>query len=298
MSSIAPDAQHRPTKFDAAPRRSVLIGLIGSAIQASRTPAMHEAEGDRLGLRYLYNLVDLDELKLGVADLPDLLRAAKRMGFAGLNITHPCKQAVIPLLDDLSPAARAINAVNTVVIADGRCVGHNTDSAGFAQSFRRDLPNVRKDIIVQFGAGGAGAAVAYALLELGAGQVVLIDTDPSRAEALAARLQASFGADRATAAATPDEIVPRADGVVNATPIGMARYPGMPLVPALLRRELWVADIIYFPLETELLRRARALGCVTMSGAGMALFQAVEAFRLFTGLEPDPANMRRVLSPA
>jgi shikimate dehydrogenase len=279
-------------------RPSILIGLIGAGIQASRTPAMHEAEGDRLGLRYLYNLIDLDRLGVDATALPELLTAAERMGFAGLNITHPCKQAIIPLLDDLSPDARAINAVNTVVLAGGRRVGHNTDSWGFAESLRRELPSVARRKVVQLGAGGAGAAVAYALLNMGFGQLALVDTDNARAEALVARLQEHFGAGRAVVGTSARDVLADADGLVNTTPIGMAKYPGLPLPAELLRRELWVADIIYFPAETELLRRARALGCATMSGEGMALFQAVAAFQLFTGLAPDPDNMRRHLRPA
>jgi shikimate dehydrogenase len=300
MSTVAHEASRRSAQA-AAPsdgkRRSILIGLIGAGIQSSRTPAMHEAEGDRLGLRYLYNLIDLDELKLDVSALPELLSAARRMGFAGLNITHPCKQAIIPLLDDLSPAARAINAVNTVVIAAGGCVGHNTDSSGFAESFRREMRTAKLSRIVQIGAGGAGAAVAYALLEMGAGVVNLVDSDETRAQFLANRLQTHFGPGRAVASRMLPDAMAVADGVVNTTPVGMVKYPGLPLPAELLRPDLWVADIVYFPAETELLRGARALGCATLAGTGMALFQAVEAFRLFTGLAPDPDNMRRQLRP-
>src|ERR1700724_4277665 len=137
---------------------SVLVGLIGSGIQASRTPPMHEREGAAQGLAYVSRIVDLDTLGLTAAALPELLTAARRFGFAGLNITHPCKQAVIPLLDDLSPDARALGAVNTVVFGrDGRAVGHNTDWSGFAEAFRRTLPDVARRRVVQFGAGGAGA---------------------------------------------------------------------------------------------------------------------------------------------
>ena len=160
---------------------SVLVGLVGAGIQASRTPGLHEREGAEQGLRYVYKLIDLEALGLDASALPDILTAAQRFGFAGLNITHPCKQAVIPLLDDLSPDAAALGAVNTVVLKDGRRIGHNTDWWGFAESFRRELPDVRRERVVQFGAGGAGAAVAHALLTLGAGEVILIDTDQARA---------------------------------------------------------------------------------------------------------------------
>jgi shikimate dehydrogenase len=162
---------------------SVLVGLIGTGIQASRTPALHERRGAEHGLRCIYKLIDLEALGLGADALPELLTAAQSFGFAGLNITHPCKQAVIPLLDDLSPDARDLGAVNTVVLKDGRRVGHNTDWWGFAESFRRELTDVRRDRVVQFGAGGAGAAVAHALLTLGVGELAIVDTEEERAVA-------------------------------------------------------------------------------------------------------------------
>ncbi|PVE23742.1 shikimate dehydrogenase [Microvirga sp. KLBC 81] len=270
---------------------SVLVGLVGAGIQASRTPRLHEREGAEQGLRYVYKLIDLEVLGLDESALPEVLAAAQRFGFAGLNITHPCKQAVIPLLDGLSPDAAALGAVNTVVLKDGRRVGHNTDWWGFAESFRRELPDVRRDRVVQFGAGGAGAAVAHALLTLGVGEITLIDTHEERARTLAAALSERFGAGCASATSGFAEAMAKADGMVNTTPLGMAKYPGMAVPVELLRSDLWVADIVYFPLETELLRQARARGCRTMSGGGMAVFQAVGAFRLFTDREPDAARM-------
>src|SRR5437660_12594611 len=277
-----------------AAARSVLVGLIGSGIQASRTPPMHEREGAAQGLAYVYKIIDLDTLGLTAAALPELLTAARRFGFAGLNITHPCKQAVIPLLDDLSPDARALGAVNTVVFGrDGRAVGHNTDWSGFAEAFRRTLADVARRRVVQFGAGGAGAAVAHALLTLGVDELSLVDTDRGRSERLAQDLCGRFGTGRARAADDVARAVRAADGIVNTTPLGMAKYPGLPLARELLRPELWVADIVYFPLETALLARARALGCRTMGGGGMAVFQAADAFRLFSGREPDAERMVR-----
>jgi shikimate dehydrogenase len=273
--------------------RPVLCGLIGSGIQASLTPAMHEREGAEQGLRYVYKLVDLARLGLGAEALPELLAAAERLGFDGLNITHPCKQAVIPLLHDLSDDARALGAVNTVVLKDGRRVGHNTDWWGYAENFRRGLPDVRRGRVVQVGAGGAGAAVAHALLTLGVGRLAIFDTDAARAGQVASDLAARFGAGRAVAGGDLAAAVGEADGLVNTTPVGMAKYPGMPLPAELLRPELWISEIIYFPLETELLRRARELDCRTLDGGGMAVFQAVEAFRLFTGVTPDAERMLR-----
>jgi len=272
-------------------RPAFLCGLIGTGIQGSLTPAMHEREGDAQGFRYLYRRIDLIALGLGVEALPDLLTAAERMGFNGLNITHPCKQAVIPLLHELSDDAQALGAVNTVVLRDGKRIGHNTDWMGFAEPFRRHMADVKRERVVQLGAGGAGSAVAHAALKLGARQLTVFDVDAERAAHLAANLSDHFGAGRAVAGGDLTAAVEAADGIINATPVGMEKYPGTPLPPELLRPDLWVAEIIYFPLETELLKRARALGARTLDGGGMAVFQAVEAFRLFTGVAPDSERM-------
>ena len=271
---------------------AVLVGLIGAGIQASRAPALHEREAAEQRLRYIYKLIDLDQLGLALSSLPELLTAAERMGFAGLNITHPCKQAILPLLTDVSEDARAVGAVNTVLFRDGMRVGHNTDWWGFAESCRRGLPGARLDRIVILGAGGAGAAVAYAALTLGAQRVSLVDLELSRASELADKLSAVFGDGRAVAGADLTEAMGEADGLIHATPTGMAKYPGLPLPEQLLRPPLWVAEIVYFPLETQLLRAAKRIGCRTLNGGGMAVFQAVEAFRLFTG---RPANAERML---
>jgi shikimate dehydrogenase len=272
---------------------SILLGLIGDGIQASLTPAMHEREAGEHGLRCIYKLIDLQKLGLSVEALPELLTAAERMGFAGLNITFPCKQAVIPLLSELSENARALGAVNTVILRDGRRMGHNTDLFGFAENLRRGLPHVKRGAVVQMGAGGAGSAVAHALLSLGIGRLTLFDTDMARAERLALDLVSRFGEARAAAGTDLAGAMASADGLVNATPVGMAKFPGMPVPAELLRPALWVAEIVYFPIETELLASARALGCRTVDGGGMAVFQAVRAFSLFTGLDPDAARMLR-----
>lgn len=271
--------------------RSVLAGLIGAGIQLSRTPALHEREGAAQGLGSVYRLIDLDALKLDNSHLPELLTAAQRMGFTGLNITFPAKQAIIPLLDDLSAEARGIGAVNTVVFKDGKRVGHNTDCLGFAEGFRRGLFEAPRKAVVQMGAGGGGAAVAHALLAEGVGHLSIFDVEISRAQALADNLNAHFPGGRAIAGTDLTEALAAADGLVNTTPMGMAKLPGMPVPKALLRKDLWVAEIVYFPLETELLREARALGCRTLDGGTMAVFQAVKAFELFTGIEPDADRM-------
>lgn len=284
-----------PPKINAEPSR-FLLGLIGAGIQASRTPPMHEREGDEQGFRLIYQSIDLERLGLGAAALPELLASAELTGFTGLNVTHPCKQAVIPYLDELSADAAALGAVNTVGLCNGRRIGHNTDWWGFSESFKRGLPGAGLSSVVQLGAGGAGAAVAHALMTLGVRELILSDRDNGRAEELAASLNRRFerfGTHQVRVSHDLATEMAVADGLVHCTPTGMDKYPGMPLPAELLRRELWVAEIVYFPLETALLRAARSIGCRTLDGGGMAVFQAVEAFRLFTGVKPDHERMLR-----
>ncbi|HSR71001.1 MAG TPA: shikimate dehydrogenase [Kiloniellales bacterium] len=271
----------------------VRAGLVGRDIALSRTPAMHEAEGRAQGIDLTYRLFDLDDRAMAGRTLADVVASAEAEGFAGLNVTYPYKIEVIPLLHDLSQNARAVGAVNTIVFRNGRRKGHNTDLWGFCQSFRSGMAGAPLDKVLLLGAGGAGGAVAHALLSLGVGLLWIFDTDPERAARLVDSLSARFGAGRAAVADSPQSIAERLDGVVNATPVGTAKHPGSPFPAPLLRPEVWVADIVYFPLETSLLASARAAGCRILSGLGMAVFQAVRAYELFTGRKPDPLRMRR-----
>lgn len=278
--------------FAKSPAAGVRVGLIGSGIQASLSPAMHMREGRAIGLVYDYRLIDLEQLGMPAGRLPDLVAAAERAGFAGLNITHPCKQAVLQHLDDLSREARELGAVNTVVFRDGKRIGRNTDWWGFAEAFRRDLGGVPHRRVVQLGAGGAGAAVAHALLKSGVSDLRIVDTEMAKAEALCSALALRFAPARVRAVSDARAALAGTDGLVNTSPVGMDKYPGTPVPADALRRDIWVADIIYFPIETELLRRAREAGCRTMNGGGMAVFQAVAAFEHFSGRKADAARMQ------
>jgi shikimate dehydrogenase len=269
----------------------VLLGLIGAGIQRSLSPALHEEEGRHQGLRIHYQLIDLGAGGVGVEVLPELVRAVRLMRFAGVNVTYPCKQAVLPLLDGLSEEAGAIGAVNTVVRDGDRLIGHNTDGSGWSWGFRRALPAADLSRVVLLGAGGAGSACADAVLRLGARQLVIVDQDAARATGLAARLNGRFGASRATTAADAAAALAGASGLIQATPVGMAGVPGMPLAEHLLRPSLWVSELVYVPLVTRLLEAARRIGCATVDGGHMAVGQAAHGFRLFTGLEPDALRM-------
>jgi len=283
-----------------APEGKALVGLIGSGIQRSLTPAMHEEEARHHGLRLHYQLIDLDATGATVDALPTLISAARTMGFAGLNITYPCKQAVIPLLDDLSEEARAMGAVNTVVNQGGKLIGHNTDGSGWSWGFSRTLPQADLSRVVLLGAGGAGSAIAHAALRLGAKQLTVVDSDGPRAAALAESLNTLYGAGRVGSTTDVAAALAAATGLIHATPTGMDKLPGLPLPEALLRPGLWVAEIVYFPLDTALLKAARARGCATVNGGTMAVGQAIGAFELFTGLKADPvrveAHFKRMLA--
>ncbi|MCB5294079.1 shikimate dehydrogenase [Arthrobacter sp. SO3] len=273
---------------------SFLVGLIGDGVMPSLTPPMHEREGDVQGLRYLYRPIDLTELGLPGQSVGELLTGAYRLGFNGLNITHPCKQLVLEHLDEVTADARRLGAVNTVIIRDGRFIGHNTDFSGFAAALATGLPGARLNRVVQLGAGGAGSAVAYALLTAGVRELDLVDPDPARCAARAAEL-AGFFPDQLVTARSPAELpqlMPLADGLVHCTPVGMAAHPGVPLDMSLVEARHWVADIVYRPIETELVRQARAKGCDVLDGGRMAVGQAADAFRIFTGLEADADRMR------
>lgn len=273
------------------PRREVRVGLLGHGIAASRTPRMHMEEGRAQGLAYEYRLYDMagQDPEPEMGELLDRLEAE---GLNGLNVTFPYKQRVIPHLDELSDAATAVGAVNTVVFRSGQRLGHNTDFWGFGESFSRGLPGAARGRVLLLGAGGAGGAVANALLDRGVSQLFLHDRAHDAAMRLASQLRDRFGADRAIIVADLTEAAGVVDGMVNATPMGMEKLPGMAIAADAIEPRHWVADIVYFPLETELLATARAKGCRVLSGSGMAVFQAVRAFELFTGIKADPERMR------
>lgn len=288
------NGDRRPAAADEHP---YLLGLLGAGVGPSLTPPMHMAEARHHGLSYVYRIVDTGRDHLPDAQLRALLDAAVQLGFDGLNVTFPYKQQIIPLLDELTPTARRLGAVNTVLVRNGRLEGDNTDVTGFAQAVERHLPGASVTAVVQVGAGGAGAAVADALLGCGVARLSVTDRDPRRAEDLAAMCRSRY-ADRDVRAVHADGVrgaLAEADGLVNCTPTGMAHHPGVPVDPALLRPEHWVADIVYRPLETKLLQVAAERGCRVLHGGFMAAYQAARTFELVTGRTPRPERMLRHL---
>ena len=279
--------------------RRVLVGLIGANISRSLSPALHQDAFAAAGIEGYYHLMDVE--RLPGRSLAQLLDAARAMGFAGLNVTYPFKLDVLARLDRVDDEAAQIGAVNTVTIAaDGRMTGFNTDRCGFRRHFEsslgRSAANGASAGLV--GAGGAGRAVAFALMDLQIGDLAIYDRDEAQMNALVADLRKYFGPSCCRPVEDLARAVAAADGGVNATPVGMTGIPGNPVPTAALRPEHWAADVIYSPIETAFIKAAAARGARVLTGGGMCVYQAAEAFRLFCGLEPDIERMHRTFARA
>jgi shikimate dehydrogenase len=280
-------------------KRRMLVGLIGANIQGSISPALFADAFAAAGIDGYYHLLDVD--RLPGRSLPQLLDAIKAAGFAGANVTYPFKQEIIPLLDAVDPEAAQVGAVNTVAIApDGRTTGYNFDRRGWRNSFVEALgrDSAQGKTVVQVGAGGAGRAVAAALMDLGVAVLVIHDLDAARANALKAELSSHYGPSRCRLAGALEHDIASADGVVNATQVGMRGFPGCPVPVAALKAAHWAADVIYTPMETAFLKAASAAGARVLNGRGMCVHQAVEAFRCLTGVVPDLAGLYHAFDAA
>ena len=267
------------------------VGLIGRDILASRSPWLHEQEARALGMALKYELFDFKALDLPEEKLGPFLHRLREEGYCGVNVTYPFKQTVMALLDGIDDGAAVVGAVNTVSMRDGRLLGHNTDMPGFRDSFALGLPGASLERVLQLGAGGAGAAVACALLSLGARRLEITDIQRHRAEALARRLNEHFPTAEVSATSLDGLGTRDLAGVVNTTPVGMAAHPGTPIDVERIDPATWVVDVVYFPLETLLLREARQRGCRVLDGSGMVVGQAALAFHILTGRPPDSLRM-------
>jgi shikimate dehydrogenase len=266
--------------------RRFLTGLIGAPIAHSASPAMHERAAEALGGHCHYQLIEV--AGAGREELRQLLDGVRRLGFAGVNVTFPYKEAVVSLLDELSPGARAVGAVNTVVVRDGRLIGYNTDTTGFGRAITELVGDPVQSRVAVIGAGGVGKAIALALAETGVSEIRIFDTDRAKARQLAAQLK-SHG--EATPADSVEDAMRGVTGVVNGSPVGMLPNRGTPVPDALLHKGVWVADAVYTPLWTPLLNAAKAKGAEVMTGRELAIYQAADAFELFTGLKPSAVEM-------
>jgi shikimate dehydrogenase len=266
--------------------RRVLTGLLGAPIAHSASPAMHERAAEALGLRCHYQLIEI--AGAGREELKVLLEGVRRLGFAGINVTFPYKEAVVDLLDEMSPGAAQIGAVNTVVVRDNRLTGHNTDTSGFARAVTPLVAASSHGAVALIGAGGVGKAIAFALAGLGVAELRIFDSEPAKAARLAAQLE---GHGKASVAHSIEDALRGVAGVINASPVGMLPNRSSPVPDHLLHAGLWVADAVYSPLWTPLLTAAEAAGAAVMTGRELAIYQAADAFKLFTGLTPSTTEM-------
>jgi shikimate dehydrogenase len=276
----------RSTHAPLSSNRRILTGLLGAPIAQSAAPAMHERAAEALQLRCHYQLIEVTGA--GREELKVLLEGVRRLGFAGINVTFPYKEAVLDLLDELSPDAARIGAVNTVVVRDDSLIGYNTDTTGFARAVSPFVNASSHGAVAVIGAGGVGKAIAFALAGLGVTELRIFDCEHAKAAHLAARLE---GYVKARAALSVEDALHGAVGVINGSPVGMLPSLGTPVPDALLHAGLWVADAVYSPLWTPLLVAAKAKGAAVMTGRELAIYQAADAFELFTGFTPSTAEM-------
>ena len=280
-------------------KRRMLVGLIGANIQGSMSPALFADAFTATGIDGYYHLLDVD--RLADRRLPQLLGAVKTAGFAGVNVTYPFKQDIIPLLDVVDSEAAQVGAVNTVTIApDGRTTGYNFDRRGWRNSFLEILgpDSANGKTVVQVGAGGAGRAVAFALMDLGVADLIIHDLDLARAKGLKVRLSSQYGASRCRVASSLEHDIAGADGIINATQVGMRGFPGCPVPVGAIKAKHWAADVIYTPMQTAFLTAAAAAGARVLNGGGMCVHQAVAAFQCLTGLTPDLSRLHHAFAIA
>ncbi|MBI4412168.1 MAG: shikimate dehydrogenase [Deltaproteobacteria bacterium] len=274
-----------------------ILGIIGDPVSHSLSPLMHNAALGHYKLPYLYMPFPVKN-----EELPDFFSSLNRRKIVGLNVTIPHKQAVIPFMDSLSREARLIGAVNTVIMKGKKLIGRNTDGAGFITSLREEARyDVEKKHVILLGAGGAARAIAVALGLSGTREVLLINRTPKKAHDLASELGKKFSQTVFSASSLDDIDISYwalADLLINATSMGMKGIKLWPLPLHKLSKKTIVSDIVYNPLETPLLRRARRLKLKTHPGWGMLLYQGALSFEMWTGRPAPIAVMKQVLLDA
>ncbi|MCC5953067.1 MAG: shikimate dehydrogenase [Acidimicrobiia bacterium] len=258
-----------------------MAGVIGDPVRHSRSPAIHNAAFRSCGLDWVFA-----GWEVGAGGGAAAVEAMRTLGLGGLSVTMPLKAEVAAAVDRCSGAATTLGAVNCVAVEGSELVGHNTDGAGFVASLRAEGIDPAGRRVVVLGAGGAARAVVAAMAEAGAESVTVVNRDEARG-----RRAAMLAGDRGRLGTTAD--VAGADLLVNATPVGMAGTPGLPVPAEVLEGVAAVADLVYQPLETELLTEARRAGVVAIDGLGMLVHQAAAAFELWTGRPAPVAVMRQ-----
>ena len=267
-----------------------IYAVIGAPIHHSMSPQMHnqQIESLKLDAKYVPFLIEPD-------DLADGIRGLRALHVKGFNVTLPHKEAIMPLLDEIEPCAKAIGAVNTVIREGNRLIGTNTDCSGFTASLKEKGVQISDQSILVLGAGGAARAIVYGLLEEGANLVTIANRTPARAQEMADDFALYGKVEARTVAEVMKESI-KYDMIVNTTSVGM--YPNLadtPFSNAKFKKGCVVVDIIYNPFQTAFLQSAAAQGCVTMNGLGMFVHQGAIAFQRWTGLDPNFREMEETV---
>ncbi len=270
----------------------VRLGLIGDNIARSRSPHLHRLAGRLCGLDVSYDLFVPRDMG---SDFDAVFDACRASGVRGVNVTYPYKESVVARVRRAGVQVRRIGSLNTVVFGENGAVGHNTDHSGFIAAYRSAFGAMPPGRVALVGAGGVGKAVAFGLIALGAREIAIVDQDEVKARALAVAVAAASEGVVATCAGDAGEAVRHADGVVNCTPLGMVGYPGSAVPLDLLRSQRWAFEAVYTPVDTPFKLAAEAAGLNVLSGYELFFHQGVDAFRIFTGLTPDPDALRRLL---
>ncbi len=269
-------------------------GVIGNPVEHSLSPAIHNAAFQKLGLNFVY-------LAWKVESIGDALKGLRALGnFRGASVTIPHKVAAMPCLDEIAPTARHIGAINTIVAEEGRLIGSNTDATGALRALQEGRAPLKGESVVVLGSGGAARAIAFALAaDSGIRRLHLLGIEDQERRTLAADIRSKTGLDVQEAYLDESSLktsLPEARVLIHCTPVGMAPKVGKSCVPvSLLHESLTVMDIVYNPRETQLLADARAVGCRTIPGLEMFLYQAVAQFETWTGRSAPIDVMRTVL---
>jgi shikimate dehydrogenase len=273
--------------------RELKLGLIGVGIARSRAPVLHRSAGELCGLTITYDLIQLESSL--PADFDNALDTCRARGYRGVNVTYPFKERAAEAVEVTPEQVRRLGAVNTIRF-DARAApqGFNTDYTGFKKALRSRFSDRSPGTVAIVGAGGVGRAIAFGLADLRAKELRLFDQDTARAEKLAAALRAQAYV-RISICKSVQEAATEADGLVNATPVGMYQHPGTPVPRTLIGAQSWAFDAVYTPIETRFLLDARDAGLEIISGYELFFHQGVDAFEVFTGVRVDEARLREAL---
>lgn len=269
------------------------LGLIGDNIARSQSPRLHRLAGRLCGLDVSYERLVPADMGRPFEAVFEICRSE---GFRGINITYPYKEIVTSFLSVPDKAIAAIGACNTVLFCDGSPTGYNTDYTGFMAAFREAFGAGSPGRVAMAGGGGVGKAVAFGLAGLGCEELVIFDTSPERVTPLLDALHRAGFQMKAHAARSIEEATDGTDGLVNCTPLGMVGYTGSAIPKTLIGRQRWAFDAVYTPVDTQFLNDCRDAGLDVISGYELFFHQGLDAFRLFTGLEVDPAALRKELA--